>query len=71
MKRQALISSELAFDPGEYRLERTGKIFRLIAAGLRHIGSSATTPAALLGHEVGEIPGTDAFRLSPGHPGDY
>ncbi len=34
MKRQALFSSELAFDPGQYRLERAGKIFRLISTGL-------------------------------------
>ncbi len=71
MKRQALFSSELAFDPGQYRLERAGKIFRLISTGLRHVGSSATAPAALLGYQVGEIAGTNAFRLSPGHPGDY
>ncbi len=50
---------EPGFNPGQHRLQRSGKLFWLITTGLGHIGSSATAPATLLGNVVGEITGTN------------
>src|SRR6187551_3974162 len=64
------IMSEPRFDPRAHRLERLGKLRRVAAASLRHVGSAAALAAHLLCDVIDEFAGLDFCGEIGGNPGD-